>query len=93
LREALESGTAALADDDELRADLSALRYGFTPDGRIVIEGKDEVRKRLGRSPDRGDAVALALAAAAGTGPAALAQLVARAVTESVEPLEGACVP
>lgn len=32
----------------------------FTQDGRIQIEGKDECRKRLGRSPDRADAVALA---------------------------------
>ncbi len=39
---------------------MSALRYLFTQDGRIQIENKDEVRRRLGRSPDRGDAVALA---------------------------------
>jgi hypothetical protein len=64
LREALERGTVALADDDEVRADLSALRYAFTQDGRIQVEGKDEVRRRLGRSPDRADALALALAAA-----------------------------
>lgn len=63
LREGLERGTLALADDDEMRADLSALRYLFTPDGRIQVEGKDEVRRRLGRSPDRADALALALAA------------------------------
>ena len=51
---------ASLPDDEDLRADLSALRYTFTQDGRIQIEGKDECRKRLGRSPDRADAVALA---------------------------------
>ena len=61
LRTALETGVVALADDDEVRADLSAIRYVFAQDGRIQIEGKDEVRKRLGRSPDRGDALALAL--------------------------------
>ena len=43
-------------------ADLSALRYVFTQDGRIQLESKDDVRKRLGRSPDRADAVALAFA-------------------------------
>jgi hypothetical protein len=64
LREALERGTVAIEDDDEVRADLSALRYGFTQDGRIQVESKDEVRRRLGRSPDRADALALALAAA-----------------------------
>lgn len=63
LREALEQGTAALPDDDEVRADLSSLRYTFTQDGKILIEPKDECRKRLGRSPDRADALALAWAA------------------------------
>ncbi len=56
----MERGEVSLPDDDDLRADLSALRYLFTQDGRIQIENKDEVRRRLGRSPDRGDAVALA---------------------------------
>ena len=60
LREAMEKGELSLPDDDDLRADLSALRYIFTQDGRIQIESKDECRKRLGRSPDRADAVALA---------------------------------
>lgn len=60
LREALERGEVSLPNDDDLRADLSALRYLFTQDGRIQIENKDEVRRRLGRSPDRADAVALA---------------------------------
>ena len=87
LREALEAGTVVLEDDDELRADLSALRYAFAPDGRILIEAKDEVRRRLGRSPDRADALALALAASAEPGPAALAELISRAVTDRVSPL------
>jgi hypothetical protein len=60
LRELLERGTASLPDDDELLADLSALRYQFDQKGRVVLEGKDEVRARLGRSPDRSDALALA---------------------------------
>ena len=72
LREALERGDASLPDDDELRADLSALRYLFTQDGRIQIESKDECRKRLGRSPDRADALALAWTAATGMFPGEL---------------------
>jgi hypothetical protein len=63
LRERFERGEAALPDDDDLVADLSALRYLFTADGRIQLESKDAVRQRLGRSPDRADAVALAFAA------------------------------
>ncbi len=62
LRELLERGKVALnvEDAEELIADLSALTYSFTQDGKIALDSKDEVRKRLGRSPDRGDAVALA---------------------------------
>ncbi len=60
-REQLEKGRVSLPDDDEIVADLSGIRYQFTADGRIQIESKDEIRKRLGRSPDRGDALALAL--------------------------------
>jgi hypothetical protein len=61
LRDALAEGRAALPDDDELLADLTAVRYGFEPSGRIYLEPKDEARKRLGRSPDRADAIAMAL--------------------------------
>lgn len=61
LRDGMEQGKVSLPDDDELVADLSALRFEFDGPGRILLEGKDEVRKRLGRSPDRADAVALAL--------------------------------
>ncbi len=40
---------------------MSACTYQFDQRGRIKLDGKDEIRKRLGRSPDRADAVALAL--------------------------------
>jgi hypothetical protein len=49
----------ALPDDMELRSDLTAPTY--EPDTRVVkIESKVDIRKRLGRSPDRGDAVVMA---------------------------------
>lgn len=44
----------ALPDDDELRADLTSYRFKVTPQG-IQIEKKEEIKKRLGRSPDKGD--------------------------------------
>lgn len=47
---------------EELRADLTSVKYRFHPDGRRILEPKDDLRKRLGRSPDYGDALALALA-------------------------------
>ena len=47
----------ALPPDDELVGDLTALHYSHTSDGKIRVEGKDDIRKRIGRSTDRGDAV------------------------------------
>jgi len=64
LREALDPDnepTLCLPDDPELVADLTAPRYEITPSG-IRIEKKEDIKTRLnGRSPDRGDAVALAM--------------------------------
>ncbi len=50
---------AALPPDQRLFADLAAPRYRVTARG-IQVEDKDQIKKRLGRSPDRGDAVVLA---------------------------------
>ncbi len=51
-----------LPDDAGLLADLTAYRWSMTPQG-IKIESKEEMRERLGRSPDDGDAVIYALIA------------------------------
>ena len=62
MREILEPSRAvkvALPRDQRLFADLCAPRYRLTSRG-IQIEGKEEIIRRLGRSPDRGDAVVLA---------------------------------
>ncbi|MCA9741406.1 terminase family protein [candidate division KSB1 bacterium] len=64
LREALDPDSddlIALPNDPELLADLAALRWKMQASG-IKIESKDEIRARIGRSPDAGDAVILALA-------------------------------
>lgn len=50
-----------LPDDPELRADLTAPHFEITSRG-VQIESKDDIRKRIGRSPDRGDAVVMAWA-------------------------------
>jgi hypothetical protein len=50
---------AAIPDDTKLRADLAAYRWTFTARG-IQVESKDEMKKKLGRSPDDGDALCLA---------------------------------
>lgn len=62
-REALDPGQAggspiALPPDPYLVADLTAPRWKLTPRG-IQIEDKAEIRKRIGRSTDRGDAVVM----------------------------------
>jgi hypothetical protein len=92
LRERLEKGEISLPDDEELLADLSALRYAFTQDGRILLESKDDVRKRLGRSPDRADAVALAFAKYAEPWSPMIAQI-APAVDAFGDPIDGRAEP
>jgi hypothetical protein len=61
LREALDpihGDNLALPPDPELVADLCAAKWSATGGG-ILIESKDDLRERIGRSPDCGDAVAL----------------------------------
>ena len=60
-REALDPETGldlALPPDQELLADLTTPKWEPTSTG-ILIEDKDEIAERLGRSPDCGDAVVL----------------------------------
>lgn len=68
LREALDPDVEEpiyLPPDAELAADLCAVRYKVVTMGKISaiqIRSKDEIREVLGRSPDKGDAVALTFA-------------------------------
>ena len=60
LREAFEDGLIDLdEDDDELASQLVSLRWWVDSSGRIVIESKDEMKKRGMPSPDRADALAM----------------------------------
>jgi hypothetical protein len=58
--------TVALPDNDELIGDLCAPRWKMTSAGKIQIESKDDIRKRLGRSTDVGDAVVQAFTLGSG---------------------------
>lgn len=49
----------ALPPSRELRAELCSARYETQTNG-IKIEDKDDIKKRLGRSPDQGDAYVMA---------------------------------
>lgn len=62
-----EAALSRLAEADpdapeDLRADLTAPKYQVKSSGKIALEEKDAILKRLGHSPDDGDALALALA-------------------------------
>ena len=62
LREALDPATGqdlAIPDDRELRSDLCSVRYRAAIRG-IQIESKDDIIKRIGRSPDKGDSLVYA---------------------------------
>ena len=59
LRDRLRENRITLPRDAALQAQLVSLHYGHTLTGLIVIESKDEMRRRGLPSPDRADAVAL----------------------------------
>lgn len=69
LREALDPTNPdpiALPPDQELLGDLTAPRYKVVTMGKgaaIQISSKDDIRLVLGRSPDKGDSVAMTFAA------------------------------
>jgi len=60
MRELLEDGEIALPDDELLIGDLVAPKWGVTSSGKIKVESKDEIRKRISRSTDSADAVIMA---------------------------------
>ena len=62
MREALDperGDSLQLPPDAELLADLCAARWQLRASG-IVVEPKEEIAERIGRSPDAGDAVVMA---------------------------------
>lgn len=63
LREMLRRGELAIPDcPPKLMQDLTAPRYTMTGDRVITVESKDDIRKRIGRSTDYGDALMMAVA-------------------------------
>jgi len=62
-REGLRKGEICLdVDDPKLVEDLTAPRYFISGDKVITVESKDEIKKRIGRSTDAGDAAVYAFA-------------------------------
>ncbi|SFQ46112.1 hypothetical protein SAMN05216229_12323 [Geopseudomonas sagittaria] len=61
LRESLRAGLA-IDDDPLLEAELTSPEYGHNQRDQIALEKKDDIKKRLGISPDDADALALTFA-------------------------------
>jgi uncharacterized protein (DUF302 family) len=58
LKERFERGDIDIdPHDEELKTELSMIKYKINNSGKIQIESKDDMRKRLGKSPDRTDAL------------------------------------
>jgi len=55
-----------LPNHRRLVEDLTAPKFSYTSRGQVKLESKDETKRRLGRSPDAGDSLMLALAASVG---------------------------
>jgi hypothetical protein len=60
LREYLKNG-AALPNDSDLATELSALQYEYRG-GELLLESKDDAKRRGVKSPDRADSLALTFA-------------------------------
>ena len=50
----------SIPNNEELLQELMATTYGYSSERKIKIESKDDIKKILGRSPDKADALALA---------------------------------
>lgn len=65
-----------LPRDDLLKADLTVPHWKVLSNGKIQLEAKDDIKKRLGRSTDTGDAVVMSFWQGRGTVDAATAGVV-----------------
>ena len=57
----LEAG-GAIPQNAELKTELSTIEYKFNPSGRILLEPKDKLKERTGKSPDLADGFVLTFA-------------------------------
>ena len=62
LRELFASGEISIPPDQRLMGELAALHYSYDSKGRILLEPKEELKKRGLPSPDRADALMLSFA-------------------------------
>ena len=62
MNEWLQDVPCQIPDNDTLHADLCGIKYKFDSKSRLVLERKEDMKKRGIRSPDEGDALALTFA-------------------------------
>lgn len=58
----LRQETVQIPDDDRLHADLTSVKRGYNSSGKLQLESKQQIKKRLLRSPDGADALAVTFA-------------------------------
>ena len=59
--EAIKKGKVRLMDDPELFSQLSSRKYKFDLKGRIILESKEDMKKKGLPSPDKADALIMGL--------------------------------
>lgn len=64
LRTALQEGSVKIESSSDLQAQLSATTWKLTPTGLIQMDSKDDIKKRIGRSPDDADALSMLFSSA-----------------------------
>ena len=62
LHDWLYEGNVEIPDSDSLHADLANIKYKFDSNSRLIMESKEEMKKRGIRSPDEADALCLTFA-------------------------------
>ena len=61
VRDWMEAG-GAIPNEPLVKSELSIVEYKFTPAGKIILEPKEKVKEKIGKSPDTADSLALTFA-------------------------------
>lgn len=59
LREAFENGMMSIPNDQELIEELTTIKYKKNNKKQILIESKDDIKRRIKRSPDKADSLSI----------------------------------
>jgi hypothetical protein len=60
-REMFKAGKVSLPNDPKLIRQLGSVMYNYRGSGKVIVEPKQDTKRRIGQSPDRADAFLLAL--------------------------------